>query len=217
MFSNAKAGSVLLFLSAFVSLVAAISMMTSNQLSLYASAITEDDGYTYPDNASDEEKEEIDEREQEAWEDAGRPGEIKSTDDGNDGNNNDDDNDDDKNKISSNSNSESSSSIATKTIFANPNSATTTQTLSSQEQTLAYDNPDYNISMQYPSNWTPSEVSLAPYQAVKFVAPAVEERQTPTFIAVYTPATLGIAVRPLDSVNVTSDQFIDQFFETSYT
>ena len=68
--------------------VVIITMMTSNQLSIYASSTTEDDGYTYPDDASDEEKEEIDEQEQEAWEDAGRPGD----------NDNDDDNEDDDNE-----------------------------------------------------------------------------------------------------------------------
>ena len=63
--------------AAFCSLIAmmAITMITWNQLSIYASATTEDDGYTYPDDSSDEEKEEIDEQEQEDWEDAGRPGE----------------------------------------------------------------------------------------------------------------------------------------------
>jgi hypothetical protein len=62
-----------------------ITMMTSNQLSIYASPTTEDEGYTYPDDASDEEKEEIDEQEQEAYEDAGRPGEPDN-DKGDDGN-----------------------------------------------------------------------------------------------------------------------------------
>jgi hypothetical protein len=72
--------------------VAIITMITSNQLSIYASPTTEDDGYTFPDDASEEEKEEIDEREQEAWEDAGRPGERDDDDDDendNDGNDND--------------------------------------------------------------------------------------------------------------------------------
>lgn len=67
--------------------VMAITMITSNQLSIYASPITEDDGYTYPDDASEEEKEEIDEREQEAWEDAGRPGEIDDDDNSDNGDN----------------------------------------------------------------------------------------------------------------------------------
>lgn len=37
-----------------------------------------DDGYVYPDDASEEEKEEIDEQEKEAWEDAGKPGEEEA-------------------------------------------------------------------------------------------------------------------------------------------
>ena len=53
-------------------LVAVLSVATNSPLS----ASIEDDDYTYPDDASEEEKQEIDEREQEAWEDAGRPGEI---------------------------------------------------------------------------------------------------------------------------------------------
>lgn len=61
-----------------------ITMMTSNQLSIYASPTTEDDGYTYPDDASEEEKEEIDEQEQKAWEDAGRPGDNDNDDDDDD-------------------------------------------------------------------------------------------------------------------------------------
>jgi hypothetical protein len=65
--------------------VITITMMTSNQVSLHASSTTEDDGYTYPDDASEEEKKEIDEREQEAWEDAGRPGERDDDDNDDDG------------------------------------------------------------------------------------------------------------------------------------
>ena len=80
--------------AAFCSFVAmmAITMITSNQLSTYASPTTEDDGYTYPDDSGDEEKEEIDEQEQEAWEDAGRPGDRNDDDDEKDngGSNNDD-------------------------------------------------------------------------------------------------------------------------------
>ena len=62
--------------------VMAIAMITSTLTSAlaYASPTTEDDGYTYPDDASDEEKEEIDEQEQEAWEDAGRPGDRNDDD-----------------------------------------------------------------------------------------------------------------------------------------
>jgi hypothetical protein len=69
-------------------MVAVTTMITPNQFSIYTSPTTEDDGYTYPDDATEEEKEKIDEREQEAWEDAGRPGEIDDD--------NDDDNDDEE-------------------------------------------------------------------------------------------------------------------------
>jgi hypothetical protein len=74
--------------------MALVAMMAPDQIMTYASSTSEDDGYTYPDDASDEEKEEIDEQEQEAWEDAGRPGE-RDDDDDDEGNDNDDDNDDD--------------------------------------------------------------------------------------------------------------------------
>lgn len=90
------------------------------------------------------------------------------------------------------------------------------QIVTSQEQYLTYSNPDYNISMHYPSDWTPSEVNLGPYQVVRFVAPSVEEEETPTSIVVFTPATLAIAVQPLDSSNVTRAQFIDQFLNFAY-
>jgi hypothetical protein len=74
--------------------MALMTMIAPDQIMTYASSTSEDDGYTYPDDASDEEKEEIDEQEQEAWEDAGRPGE-RDDDDDDEGNDNDDDNDDD--------------------------------------------------------------------------------------------------------------------------
>jgi hypothetical protein len=61
-----------------------------------AIGIEEDDGYVYPDDATEEEKKEIDEQEREAWEDAGRPGEIKD--------NGDDDNDDNDNRNGDNNN-----------------------------------------------------------------------------------------------------------------
>lgn len=67
-----------------------LALTTSTAVSIYASPTTEDDGYTYPDDASDEEKEEIDEQEQEAWEDAGRPGDNNDDEKDNGGSNNDD-------------------------------------------------------------------------------------------------------------------------------
>lgn len=90
------------------------------------------------------------------------------------------------------------------------------QTVSSQVQYLTYSNPDYGISIPYPSDWTSSEVNLGPYQVVRFVAPSVEEHETPTSIVVFTPATLAVAVQPLDSSNITKGQFINQFLDSAY-
>jgi hypothetical protein len=70
----------------------------STSIIIPVSASSEDDGYTYPDDASEEEKEEIDEQEQEAWEDAGRPGDSNDDDDDDNdenSNDNDDENSDD--------------------------------------------------------------------------------------------------------------------------
>ena len=63
-------------------------MVTSIQLPIYASPTTEDDGEFIPDDATEEEKEDIEDEGQQAWEDAGRPGDT----------NDDDDNDDDDSK-----------------------------------------------------------------------------------------------------------------------
>ncbi|MGH9951548.1 MAG: FxLYD domain-containing protein [Nitrososphaeraceae archaeon] len=70
-----------------------ISLAMAVTPTVYAQT-TEDDGYTYPDDASEEEKQEIDEQERHAWEDAGRPGDNNNNsnddDDGNDSRDNDD-------------------------------------------------------------------------------------------------------------------------------
>jgi hypothetical protein len=70
--------------------VALITMITSNQLSIYASPTTEDDGWTEGDYEGSQEEQE--ERAKDDWEDAGRPGETDDVDDENDEDN--DDNDD---------------------------------------------------------------------------------------------------------------------------
>jgi hypothetical protein len=61
-------------LAAFVAALSPIANALHND-KLYASSTTEDDGYTYPKGATEEEIEQIDERELKAWEDTGRPGE----------------------------------------------------------------------------------------------------------------------------------------------
>ncbi|MGH9963820.1 MAG: hypothetical protein ACRD5E_03190 [Nitrososphaeraceae archaeon] len=71
-------------------IVGVLGVATGGSFSLFALAGTEDDGYVYPEDASEEEKEEIDKQEQKQWEDAGRPGE--------DDDDNDDNEDDNKNE-----------------------------------------------------------------------------------------------------------------------
>jgi hypothetical protein len=48
-------------------MVITMVLPTKVSVSIYVSPTTEDDGYTHPDDASEGEKEEIDEQEQEAW------------------------------------------------------------------------------------------------------------------------------------------------------
>ena len=72
--------SIIKLVATVILAVAVLTMITSIQLPTYASPTTEDDGYTYPDDANEEEKDEIDEQEQEAWEDAGRPGDTDNDD-----------------------------------------------------------------------------------------------------------------------------------------
>jgi hypothetical protein len=70
--------------------VALITMATSNQLSIYATPTSEDDGWVEGDYEGSLEEQE--EQAQEDWEDAGRPGEIEdeNDDDENDNENNND-------------------------------------------------------------------------------------------------------------------------------
>lgn len=60
--------------------VVVIATMTSNQLSIYASPTTEDDGWTEGDYEGSLEEQE--EQAEEDWEDAGRPGDDDNGDDG---------------------------------------------------------------------------------------------------------------------------------------
>jgi hypothetical protein len=64
--------------------VALLIMITSIQLPIYASPTTEDDGEFIPDDATEEEKEDIEDEGQQAWEDAGRPGDTSNNDDDDD-------------------------------------------------------------------------------------------------------------------------------------
>ena len=69
--------------------VVLVTMITSNQLTIYASPTTEDDGWTEGDYEGSSEEQE--EQAQDDWEDAGRPGETDDDDAENENDNNDND------------------------------------------------------------------------------------------------------------------------------
>jgi hypothetical protein len=48
-----------------------------------------------------------------------------------------------------------------------------------QQGFLLYENPDYNIKLQYPSNWTKNEVNLAARSPVYFSTPTKYSYETP--------------------------------------
>ncbi|MGI0042721.1 MAG: hypothetical protein ACRD47_03330 [Nitrososphaeraceae archaeon] len=80
-----------------------------------------------------------------------------------------------------------------------------------------YYNPDYDIQIDYPNDWTVKHDNLPRYQVVRFSAPEIEEQETSLRTIIYIPATVAVAVQPLDSANMTTDQFIDQFLDSTYT
>lgn len=92
-----------------------------------------------------------------------------------------------------------------------------TQWISAQTPFTVYDNPDYDIRMEYPNDWTVNQDNLAPYQVARFSAPEIKEQETSLHTIIYIPATLTVAVQQLDSVNATTDQFINQFFDYAYS
>jgi PsbP-like protein len=98
-----------------------------------------------------------------------------------------------------------------------PPPPTPTPVLAAQGQFLTYENPDYNISIQYPNNWIPSEENLAPHQVVSISAPEAEEEESSVSTIIYIPAELFVAVQPLYSPGMTMNQFIDQFLNETYS
>jgi hypothetical protein len=49
-----------------------------------------------------------------------------------------------------------------------------------------YENPDYDISTQYPNDWSISEDNLAAHQVAAFSAPEVEEEESSVSTVIYT-------------------------------
>jgi hypothetical protein len=68
---------------------------------------------------------------------------------------------------------------------------------------IPYINPDYKISLQYPSNWKISEENLKSHQVVLFSAPEITQKLTRLSSIIFIPARIGIAVEPLVSKNIT--------------
>lgn len=91
------------------------------------------------------------------------------------------------------------------------------QVASAQTPFEVYNNPDYDIRIQYPDDWTVKHDNLPPHQVVRFSAPEIEEQKTSLHTIIYIPATIAVAVEQLDSMNVTTDQFIEQFFDFAYS
>lgn len=81
---------------------------------------------------------------------------------------------------------------------------------------IPYNNPDYKISLQYPSNWKISEENLRSHQVVIFSAPEITQKLTKLSSIIFIPAQFGIAVEPLASKNITILQYVSQFFNLGY-
>ena len=91
------------------------------------------------------------------------------------------------------------------------------ENVQSQAQFLTYENPDYDVSIQYPNDWTHSEDNLLRHQVVMFSAPEIEEKESTVSTIIYIPAELVVAVQPLYSPNMTTSQFVKQFLNEAYS
>ncbi|HZE78903.1 MAG TPA: PsbP-related protein [Nitrososphaeraceae archaeon] len=80
---------------------------------------------------------------------------------------------------------------------------------------ILYNNPDYKISIQYPSKWKKSEENLASHNVVRFSAPDVKQKETKLSTIIFTPAYFGIAVEQV-SKNITLEHYFDQYIKEIY-
>jgi len=86
-----------------------------------------------------------------------------------------------------------------------------------QGQFLRYENPDYDIALQYPSDWIASEENLAQYQVVRFSAPEVEQQETSLSAIIFTPAEITVAVIPVSPQQSTIiEQFSNKLMQDIY-
>jgi hypothetical protein len=86
-----------------------------------------------------------------------------------------------------------------------------------QGQFQTYRNPDYDVTIQYPSDWTVSEDNLRPHQVFWFSAPEIEVEESSVSTVIHIPAQLGIGAPPLYSANVSLDEFTDRFLNETYS
>jgi hypothetical protein len=86
-----------------------------------------------------------------------------------------------------------------------------------QGQFQTYRNHDYDIAIQYPSDWTVSEDNLRPHVVVWFSAPEIEVQESSVSTVIYIPAQLGIGAPPLYPANMSLDQFTDQYLNETYS
>jgi hypothetical protein len=85
------------------------------------------------------------------------------------------------------------------------------------QQFLTYENPDFNIRIQYPGDWIKFEENLNRYQVVAFSAPEIEQSQTSLSSIVFTPANFFVSVIPVSSQNIGLQQFVDQLLNETYS
>lgn len=90
------------------------------------------------------------------------------------------------------------------------NSGSVTETNNSSNL-LTYDNPDYGISILYPSNWTKSEENLQSHQVVSFYAPDIT-----VFNKNISPARLSLTIEPISDHNIPISTYSRQFLKGVY-
>ena len=112
---------------------------------------------------------------------------------------------------------------AQKVFEANQDQESSTDTDSSQEASKittgsggmsTYENSDYGIRINFPSNWKTSEVNLPQQGIVLFYAPAYGTPMSEDYVS--TPASVLIASQKLPVNNMTLPNFVESFLKDRY-
>lgn len=104
------------------------------------------------------------------------------------------------------------------TILSTPNSIDESSQASSKiirstGSMSTYENSDYGIRINFPNSWKSSEVNLATFAIVAFVAPELDPN---SIDYVPDPAYLSVASEKLSSKNMTLPQFIESFLRDNF-